>query len=597
MKPACAFAVFLVTAGWLLPALAGVTASLDRDQIGSGDTVTLTLRHDGRSGDQPDLSPLDKDFDILGRSSGSSYQIVNGHMSSQTQLQLTLSPKHSGQLGIPAIRWGAEQSEPLQLSVSAAGAAPSNSGGTSGSSGTASAHVFLSSSLHSAEPYVQAADILTVRLYTDQPLQQGSLDLPTSNDIVVKPLGKDRQSSEVRDGREYRVIERKYLLVPQRSGALQLDGPVLDAQIVDTGRNPLGNDPLFKDMFGRDPFAGMMGVARPIRVHGDPIRLQVRARPAAASGQDWVPAQSLTLEESVKPESGAIHVGEPITLHLHLSGQGVPAATLPDLSARLNLPDGLKAYPDQATLDTQVQGDTVIGTRDQDVAVIADRAGHFTIPPLTVAWWDTAKNVARTAEIPARSLDILPAPGAAAQPVAPVVAAPRAAPTRAAPGGGEAARLDAPAPLAAVAESRALPWKWISVALALFWLATLFAWWRSLGRRPPVVVPASTEEALRPTSAAEALKAFQQACRNDDAAAARQHLLAWARAYWPGNPPTGLGALAKRLGDAQLDALLPQLDRACYAGGEWRGAALAQVFKAPAAKPAAKAAELADLYP
>jgi hypothetical protein len=40
-----------------------------------------------------------------------------------------------------------------------------------------------------------------------------------------------------------------------------------------------------------------------------------------------------------------------------------------------------------------------------------------------VTWWDTAKNVARTAEIPARSLDILAAPAAAAQLVAPVVPA------------------------------------------------------------------------------------------------------------------------------------------------------------------------------
>jgi hypothetical protein len=49
-----------------------------------------------------------------------------------------------------------------------------------------------------------------------------------------------------------------------------------------------------------------------------------------------------------------------------------------------------------------------------------------------------------------------------------------------------------------------------------------------------------------------------------------------------------------------LDALLIELDRACFAGGEWNGASLAQrLSRLPALdqKKQAKRAELAELYP
>jgi len=60
---------------------ATISASLDTDEIAPGESVQLTLVHDGRTKDDPDLSPLDKDFDVLGRQSSSSMQIVNGSAS------------------------------------------------------------------------------------------------------------------------------------------------------------------------------------------------------------------------------------------------------------------------------------------------------------------------------------------------------------------------------------------------------------------------------------------------------------------------------------------------------------------------------------
>ncbi|MDR3419287.1 MAG: BatD family protein, partial [Nevskia sp.] len=407
MKTPFRIAVAVLLGAASLSAAAAVTATLDRDEIAPGETVELLLQRDDRSGGDPDLAPLKKDFDVLGSSSGSSIQFINGHMAAKRELHLTLTPKHSGKLQVPPLSWGGEQSQPLELSVtdSAAGGQSGAQPGSQAGATAGSQHVFLTTSLDQPRPYVQSAVVLTVQLHVDVQLYQASLELNGNGDLPVQQIGKDRQTSEMNNGHRYQVIERKYLLQPQRSGTLSLDGPVVEAQVADASRDPFGN-----------AFGGMFNATRPLRLHGDPIQLEVRARPAAATGPDWLPAQQVNLEEAWRPDNGAVHAGEPLTLHLRLAAHGLTGAQLPDLSTRLVLPDGLKAYPDQAKLGTDLQSGELVGSREQDIALIASRPGHYELPDVHLSWWDTRQDQQREAILPGRTLDILPAVGAAAAP-------------------------------------------------------------------------------------------------------------------------------------------------------------------------------------
>lgn len=554
----------LLLQGAPLSALAAVTATLDRDHIDSGDTVQLVLQHDGRTGKEPDLEPLKKDFDVLGTSSGTSMQFTNGHFTSQLQLQITLSPKHDGAITIPALQWDGDRTDPLQLTVGGggAGSAAANNG----------PHVFLESSLDTPHPYVQGASTLTVKIYTDQPLYQGDLQFSGNSDVAVQVLGKDQQGSETRDGHRYQVIERHYLLQPQRSGSLSLDGPQLDAQITaNDNRSPIGNDPFFAN----SPFSGMMRTTRPLHVRGKPVTLDVRPRPDSFGGGIWLPATDVKLEETWKPDTLRVHVGEPLTRHLQLSASGATGAQLPELVPLMALPDGLKAYPDQAKLDTTLQGNTILGMREQDVALIAQRAGHYELPALRLRWWDTSREEMREAVLPARTIDILPAEGSGAAPAAPAPA--EVAPPATGNGNTTApyvAAAPAPAVAAPAAPANRVPWPWISLALALLWLTTLAAWaWQHRRSRKPAAAASRPEREPAPD-----LKAVLAACRCHRPDDARRALLDWARQRWPERPPLGLKDLAVRIEDPALAPLLQALDRACYHGGDWNGETLAQAL-------------------
>jgi len=573
MKYIYSLFISLTLFGLSLPASAAIDAWLDHDHIAPGETVQLMLQHNGNTDTQPDLSPLQKDFEIVARSSGSHTQIVNGSMSSQLQISLTLVPKHSGKLHIPALQWDGQSSLFLPLTVGSSSAATQQ-----GNSSTATpSPIYLTSTLDESQPYVQAAVALTVRIFADQKLSQASLDIPSSKDVLIQQLGKDSQRNETLHGKDYLVIERKYLLFPQHSGHIQLDGPVLNAQVQD------GNDP-FSSAFGRSPFAGMMNATRTIRLHGDPIELNVRPRPAAAAAHDWLPARKVTLEEKWQPDSASIRAGDPITRQLLLRVEGQTAAQLPDLSKLIKLPDGLRAYPDQAQLSNSAQGNAVIGTRDQSIAIIASVAGHYEIPALHLFWWDSANNTQQEISLPARTFDVLPSAAGIAVTTTPINPAP--------PSG------TALLPPSSDNSNSQHFWKVISLSLALLWLLTILAWWMSY-RRKSVQPSQTTPQADIPANVGNTRKALRQACKENDPQLARRHLLDWARIVWPQDPPTGLNALAIRLGNPEYKQIFSQLDRACYAKGEWQSEALMQSIEIlPVKTPKSPTTmQLAPLYP
>ena len=572
---------------------AAVRASLDSSRIGTGDSVQLTLERDGQTDASPDLTPLRQDFDVMSVGRSSNVQIINGNISSTVDAQIVLSPKHAGQLTVPAISWGGEMSQPLILTVSAA------AGGNS--SASTAAKVFVDTIVDDKGPYVQGAVNVTVRVYTAEQLYQASLDFPSGNDVLVQQVGGDQNSSAGKNGRQYQVIERHYVLFPQHSGQIRLSGAVLSGQVAVRIRD---------DALSNDPFADLLGAAngvagtKPIRVHGDPIVLEVRPRPAASGSGPWLPAQGVSLSAEWQPQSMQVHAGDPITLDLRLQAQGLTAAQLPDLSTMLPLPQGLKAYPDQAKLKNTAQGDVVSGSRDQSLALIADRPGRYVLPALHLSWWDTKADQARDVDVPAQTIDVLPTAGGGGAPAPPTVAA--ASPARAA--GGAAAPAAAPtrgvASLWLELQRADRPWLLVSAGLGLLWLATMIGWWISR-RRPPQEPAAPTAPAMpppmtKPVDAARARGKFHEACRRHDASAARRWILAWVAAAWPDPAPTGLSAFAKKLSDPPQIEALAQLERACYAGAEWNGETLAMAFKdlpKPQAHAVARESGIAPLYP
>ncbi len=486
-----------------------------------------------------------------------------------TDIVATLSPKHDGRLTIPGLSWDGEHTQALTVIVDPQGSGNGNGGGAP------APNVFLETTVDEKQPYVQAEVRLTVRIYAAQTLYQPSLEMPGSSDTLIQQVGTDERSRTERNGQVYDTLTRHYVVFPQRSGHLQLTAPVLQAQVANRGNrsNPFGADP-FSGFFGN----GSMITTRPIRVHGQNIELDVKARPADIPASYWIPARELELSSESHPKPLQVHAGDPATLDLHIRAVGLTGEQLPDLTRLLDLPAALKQYPDQAKLANTTQGADVVGSRDQSIALIADQPGQFVIPALTLRWWDTQRQQMRTATLPGNTIDVLPAVVGSVAPQA----SSSASQSQAQPIMGQPSKASSPRiqlNTAAPPHSSDAFWRPLALGSFLLWLVTIGTMMllRRRNAQGTKLIPGPADPAT--PRAGKARAAFHAACRNNDPQAARRSLMDWVAAGTTAKRPSGLNALAREADNPLLTPLLRELDRACYVGGEWSGQALAAALQ------------------
>ena len=274
---------------------------------------------------------------------------------------------------------------------------------------------------------------------------------------------------------------------------------------------------------------------------------------------------------------------------MNLQAVGLPYEALPALS--LPALDGATVYPDKPVNGTRVEGQWLVGRRQQSFAVVPNRAGKFTLPETTLTWWNVVENHAETARIPAQTFNVLPAAGSPA-PAGSVSLAPQAsqAPATAATGAA-----------AAAAEGSNNVWRIIAIASLALWLLSVLAWgaWRWRRRTAHNAPSGAPADAKRDASRLRA--AFLAEARGGDAAGQARALLAWARTERASLHH--LGELAQAVDAGPQRDAIDALQRAHYAGIEQAGlgdrlaAAFRDGFHWQAPVAAEDASPLAPLYP
>ena len=95
-----------------------LSAYTEPSAVSPGEPFNLILELDENApSGLPDFGPLRYDFHIHGTAHSASYVFINGQSKASTRWTVTLVPKHTGQLTIPAIQVGQARSKPITLHV------------------------------------------------------------------------------------------------------------------------------------------------------------------------------------------------------------------------------------------------------------------------------------------------------------------------------------------------------------------------------------------------------------------------------------------------------------------------------------------------
>ena len=535
----------------LLPVLAHaeVRAWLDRDRVALGETVTLNIETDG--GGQPDYAPLAADFALSQHASRQLFERRNGRQVSRMLFAVALEPRRAGSLTVPALRMGSARTAPLALSVTAA-AAPARARG----------NVFIEAEVDDPAPYVQQAVGYTLRLYYASQLVSGQLDLPPPDGASLQRVGSDVQYNRDIGGRRYTVVERRYLLLPERSGALLLPGARFEGRGV-------GN--LFDDIFNDGQ--------RALSARGADITLDVKPMPAAAP-RPWLPLQGLSMRW-VDPLRTA-RVGDATTVELEILADGAMAAQL--AAPTVEVDQGAQVFAEPVQADETVRDGRPQLRLLRRFSVLPARDGRLRVVAPTIAWWDVAAGKAREAALPDLTLDVAPAPGA------------KAGATAAAASGSATGNDDDWVRVPGV-QGEVRAWALAAVAFALLWLVTLG--WALQQRQRAATGTVSTRAAPGPGDAAPGTpRALRRALDTGDLGDVAQALCALAVP-----PAPNLDALAQRIQPGPQRAAIALLQQARWGGGD-AAVARSAVRAAFAAGPrwhatasAAAGSPLPPLYP
>lgn len=528
------FAVLVLACVPAFAALAETRAWLDRETAAMGDAVTLNIETD-QSGVAPDYRPLAASFEL-----GQPYR---SDRNGRTLFGIDLTPRRTGALDVPALVVGRERTAPLRLQVTGARAQQPRG------------DAFVEVLVDDPAPYVQQGVGLVVRLHYATPLLSGELVQDAPDGASLQRVGDDVQSSREVGGRRYHVVERRYLLVPERSGPLVLPPARF------RGRAAAN---FFDDFFGGG------GGRRELSAQSPPQTLQVRAQPAGAP-QPWLPLRELRLRYLATPT--AARAGEAVEIAVEAVARGVTGAQFPDIP--VPRVDGAQVFPERAeTTERFIDGSPQL-TVVRRYAVVPLAPGRLRVAGPRIDWWNVRERRAEAATLPELALEV-----ASGNPDAAPVGGTALPPS-------DAMAADTVPMHPASAGTRL--WPWLALALAVLWLATL-AWALSMRRRRAHAAGEGTAAGvLRSRPVALDLQRVLDGGSFDEVVRVLQRMA---------DPPADdLDALLARLDDPRQREALEAMRRALWAGDGDASAARVALRSAFRGGPRWKAAATAPHEP
>ncbi|WP_341679246.1 hypothetical protein [Niveibacterium sp. SC-1] len=342
--------------------------------------------------------------------------------------------------------------------------------------------VMLRATLQGKQPVVPGQQVklqieaLTTTWFLHAP-EFPTLDIPGAT-AALDDGGTSNLNAEI-GGVKWFGVSRSYLITPNEGGDLKI--PPIEVTL----------------------YPGQAKGAMKARTAPMVLKVKEVARPAGA--ENALASTRLSISQTLSPAATVLKVRDSVTRTVTIDAAGVHAMYLPPTEFKPQ--DGLAVYPKSPR--TQEHDDQKAGflgsTRVDAATYVMRKAGEFTLPEVSVSWWDIKAGTMRTSSVPAVHLQV--AASAAGE-------VPFAIPVE-----NKLQQVRRKSSLPAIAHTALL----VLAGLVLAWVAVALAlrFGRVIGRRWRAA------RARHEASEAAAFARFSRAARQGNPAAAYAALLRW----------------------------------------------------------------------
>ena len=386
----------MLTAFLFIPCLAGADISvsliLDRKEALLSNSIRMVVSVSGtrKSSSHPAVYGLEH-FNVTEAGSSSRIEIINSKVNSGIEYTYFIQPKKTGTFRIGPAEFK------FKGRIFKSGTQTLTVLKTSSGVGDDRGPLFLTCSISPSEVYVEGQAFYTLKLYLRARVSDISLDLPETDHLTFTQLGKPTEYQTACNGKNYQVLEIRYVMIPSKQGEFIIQPSKMHMNIHETGRGSHRD----RDRFFSDPFFSSV---RPATLTSKPLELKVIPLPNAKRPDDFSGlVGSFKIKSTLAPAE--IKVGESATLTVLFSGHGnvkrIPDLKVPEMA-------GAKIYTDQTELIVKTDSKGLTGSKTMRWAIVPEKHGVYQIPPLSVSFFDTTKHEYRVIRTSPHSLKVVP---------------------------------------------------------------------------------------------------------------------------------------------------------------------------------------------
>ena len=221
--------------------------------------------------------------------------------------------------------------------------------------------------------------------YFLSPPQFPLFDLPGT--IVTMPDDRGLNLNETIDGVDFSGIRKTYVITPQAAGDYTL--PPVDI--------PFG-------------YAAVPGETTQGRVKLPTLRLTVTEVPGGADGKAGVTAEKVTITQVFDRDPASLRAGDALVRTVTFEADGLAAMMIPEPS--FEAPAGVKVYVHDPLLSEHRSDRGVFlgGVRKDTATYVFAKAGTYTIPAISLQWFNPSLGKTQTAEAPLAKVSVAAAP-------------------------------------------------------------------------------------------------------------------------------------------------------------------------------------------
>lgn len=396
------------------------TASISKRNINVGEQFQLTFSADASISNfrAPNLN----DFSVYGGPNQStSMTFINGNMSQSITYSYILAPKHEGKstIGSATATIGGKQLQTKAITIDVGKSSSqqgstqnrqqnSNNSSSNNSTEDFSDKLFIRAVTSKSKVYQGEQLTVIFKVYTRvNILDNGVTKMPVYNGFYNEDIGEGKRQAELHneniDGVNYQVAEiKKTLLIPQRSGQLEIDPLEMDIVTRVKTNSKRSNDP-FDIFFGG---GGFFGGVQDIKLHvkSKSIKIDVLPLPSANKPSNFSGAVGeFSIQTKLKPDNQKLKTNDAGNLIYIISGRG----NLKLIDAfKIDWPADIEGY-DAKTID-KIQSTTSgqTGSRTFDYVFIPRHSGSFTLASNDFSYFDPSKGKYVTLSTPSFDLNI-----------------------------------------------------------------------------------------------------------------------------------------------------------------------------------------------